>query len=324
MGAEENKRAVMVGVFVLLAIAILVVGIFTLAGRQNRFVQAITLRAVFDDVAGLRVGNNVWFSGVRVGTVREIRFTGASQVEISMRIEERVQEFIRQDAIARITSEGVVGPRIIDISGGSPQAAPVADGDLLEAENPLNTDDVLETLQRNNENLLAITSDFREISARIVRGEGPVGTLLSDTSMADDMRSMVASLQQTSANTVRASQELSRFTALLNTDGGLAHELATDTVVFNRLQSAVVQLQQASSSAAALTNNLREASTQLQTTNNPAGMMLQDEQFANRLRSTLQNVESGMGRFEENMEALQHVWPFRRGIRKIDRQTAAQ
>jgi phospholipid/cholesterol/gamma-HCH transport system substrate-binding protein len=261
---------------------------------------------------------------VRVGTVQAIRFTGASQVEISMRVEKRVQEFIRQDALARITSEGMVGPRIIDISGGNPQAPPIADGGILNAENPLNTDDVLETLQRNNENLMAITSDFREVSSRLVRGEGPVGAMLTDSVMANEFRSMVSSLQQTSANTVRASQELTRFTSRLNTEGGLANELLTDTLVFNRLQSAVSALQKASSSAAALSDNLRQASTKLQTSDNPMGMMLQDEEFANRLRNTLQYVETGMERFEENMEALQNVWPFRRGIRKMDRQPAEQ
>jgi phospholipid/cholesterol/gamma-HCH transport system substrate-binding protein len=316
MGTEENKRSVIVGIFVLIGIIIFVVGLFTLAGQQKRFIRSVTLKALFNDVSGLRVGNNVWFSGVRVGTVREIRIVNQSEVEVSLNIEERVQEYIRKNSVAQISSESFIGNRNIVLRGGSPEAPPVEDGDIIEGEEPLNTDALMETLQRNNENVLVITNDFKELSGRLVRGEGTVGAILTDTAMADNLRSMVASLQRTSANTVRASAELSRFANSLNTKGGLANELLTDTVVFNRLQASVRQLQQATVAASQMTNNLQAASAKLNNTDNALGVMLNDPAFANRLKGTLQNLETSTEKFDENMEALQHVWPFRRGIRR--------
>ena len=77
MSAAENKRSVMVGAFVLLALIIFAVGVFTLGGKQKRFVNTVTVRAMFDDVAGLRPGNNVWFSGVKIGTVQKITLANA-------------------------------------------------------------------------------------------------------------------------------------------------------------------------------------------------------------------------------------------------------
>jgi phospholipid/cholesterol/gamma-HCH transport system substrate-binding protein len=285
---------------------------------------SITLRAVFSDVSGLRVGNNVWFSGVRVGTVREIRITGQEQVEITMNIEARVQEYVRKDAVAQISSESLIGNRNIVLGGGSPEAPPVEDGDLLQGSDPLDTSALMETLQENNQNVLAITNDFKELSGRIVRGEGAVGALLTDTALADNFRAMVASLQQTSANTVRASAELTRFTAKLHTEGGLANELLTDTVVFNRLQASVRQLQEATTAASQMANNLQQASNKLNNTDNALGVMLNDPAFATQLRSALQNIETSTDKLDENMEALQHVWPFRRGIRRAARETAEQ
>jgi phospholipid/cholesterol/gamma-HCH transport system substrate-binding protein len=53
---------------------IFVAGIFILGGQQKRFVRTIRVNAVFDNVAGLKVGNNVWFSGVKIGTVKAMNF----------------------------------------------------------------------------------------------------------------------------------------------------------------------------------------------------------------------------------------------------------
>ena len=47
---QENKRSVLVGLFVLIGIAILVAGIMTLGGQQKKFVKAIHVKAVFDDI----------------------------------------------------------------------------------------------------------------------------------------------------------------------------------------------------------------------------------------------------------------------------------
>ncbi|NDK55974.1 MlaD family protein [Pontibacter fetidus] len=305
MNTADNKRSIIVGIFVLLALVILIAGIFTLGGQQKRFIATFTVKAVFDDVAGLKTGNNVWFSGVKIGTIKSIQLYGDSQVEVIMNIEESAQQYIRKDAVARISSESFIGNKNIIIESGSPQATPVQDGDRITAVNPLNTDDLMETLQQNNKNLVAITGDFKQLSSKLVNGEGTVGAILTDTAMADNFRAMVANLQRVSQNTMRASNDLNRFTAQLNTKGSLASELLTDTTVFNQLQASMAQLKQATTSAANLTQNLKQASTNLNDKNNAMGVLLTDKEFARNLQNTMQNLETSTQKFDQNMEALQ-------------------
>jgi len=38
------------------------------------FKKKMKVVAFFDDVGGLQTGNNVWFSGVKIGTVRKLHF----------------------------------------------------------------------------------------------------------------------------------------------------------------------------------------------------------------------------------------------------------
>ena len=79
MRTTKNKRAVIVGIFIFLGLAIFILGVLILGGQQKTFVKSIVLKSVFDDVIGLQTGNNVWFSGVKIGTVKQIEFYGESQ-----------------------------------------------------------------------------------------------------------------------------------------------------------------------------------------------------------------------------------------------------
>lgn len=316
MSTADNKRLVIVGIFVFLAIVILVAGIFTLGGNQKRFTSTIAVKAVFDDVAGLKTGNNVWFSGVKVGTIKSIEFYGDSQVEVTMNVEKDAQQYIREDAIARISSESFIGNKNIVIDGGSEQAPPVEDGARIRAAAPLDTDELVETLQKNNNNLVAITNDIKQLTSKLTKGEGTVGKLLTDSSLAGNLEGLVANLQQTSRNTVQASRGLNQFTAKLNTPGGLVNQALTDTTVYSQLRTSMAQLQEATASAAALTQNLQEASARLNNEGNAVGVLLSDEEFARNLKSTMQNLETSSEKFDQNMEALQSNILFRGFFRK--------
>lgn len=319
MKAAENRRLVIVGIFIFFAIVILVAGILMLGGQQKRFVDTVRIRAVFDNVEGLKLGNNVWFSGVKIGTVKQINFYGNSQVEIGMDIEEASRQYIRKDARARLGSESLIGNKIIEIVGGSTNVAAVESNDQLQVEKSLDTDDMMATLQENNRNLVDITRDFKTLSTGLVNGKGTMGAILTDSVLADKFRTIVAGLQQASATTVRASAALSQFSNKLNTKEGLANQMLTDTVVFNQLRASAVQLEKTISATTELTNNLNQASNKLNNTNSALGVMLNDQAFAGSLKNTMQNLETSSEKLDENMKALQSNFLLRGYFKKQDK-----
>src|SRR4051812_22138057 len=76
MEEKKNKRPIIVGIFVCIGLAILIATIFTLGGQRKTFVKKISLTTVFKDINGLKEGDNVWFSGVKIGTVKKITLKG--------------------------------------------------------------------------------------------------------------------------------------------------------------------------------------------------------------------------------------------------------
>lgn len=57
MSKAENKRAIIVGIFVFLGVLILLAGIFILGSQQKKFTRNIEITTSFPDVAGLKVGD---------------------------------------------------------------------------------------------------------------------------------------------------------------------------------------------------------------------------------------------------------------------------
>ncbi len=306
MAATDNRKAITVGIFLALGLIIFILGVFTLGGQQKSFAKNIHISAVFDDVSGLKKGNDVWFSGVKVGTISEIRFVGISQVNVKMKIDEKTQQYIHRNSGVRIGSDGLIGNKIIVIDGGSPQAPVIQDGDALQAEKLTSTDDMIKTLQQNNQNLLAITTDFKLLSHKILQGKGTVGTLLADSLMGVQLRNSMRNLQTATASAAHLATELDKFSNKMNTKDGLADKLFTDTVTFNRVKSAVAQLQTAAKNATVLTDNLNKASNKLNTTDNAIGVLLNDPKGAVKVQTTLDNLQQSSVKLNEDLEAAQH------------------
>src|ERR1700744_4311196 len=142
----STTRRIAVGVFIVLGILILMVGIFTIGGQHKAFVRTIRLHVIFDDVQGLQPGNNIWLSGMKVGTVKTIAFYGKSQVAVTLNVEKAAQPHIRKDSKARVGTDGLVDNKIIVIDGGNAEEA-VNDNDSLSSENVAGMQQMMTTLQ---------------------------------------------------------------------------------------------------------------------------------------------------------------------------------
>jgi phospholipid/cholesterol/gamma-HCH transport system substrate-binding protein len=313
MNESPNKHAVIVGLFIFLGIAFLLAAILIVGNLRETFNRKMKIVTLFDDVGGLQRGNNIWLSGVKIGTVSNLNFYGKSQVEVSMNIETKAQQYIPKDAKVKISNDGLIGNKILVIYGGTEKSQVVQEGDTLAVEKTFTSEDMINTFQENNKNLLSITSDFKTISHRLAAGEGTIGKLLSDSSVYISINAATASLQIASAKAQQLVSSLATFSSGLNKKGTLVNELTTDTIVFNSVKASVLQLQQIADTAALFMTNLKQAG------NNPRssiGVLLHDEEAGAHLKETIKNLESGSKKLDEDLEAAQHNFLLRGFFKK--------
>ncbi len=321
MNEKTNKRPVIVGLFIFLGLAFLVAGTLMVGNLHETFKNKMEIVALFDDVGGLQKGNNVWFSGLKIGTVSDLNFYGKSQVEVRLKIDTKTQQYIRKDAMVKLSSDGLIGNKILVIYGGTVMYPEIQEGDTLGVEKTFTSEDMINTLQENNKNVLAITDDFKTISKTLAAGEGTIGKLLTDSSIYLNINAATASLQSASAKAEVLINSLADFSSNLNKEGTLANELVTDTVVFNSVKASVVQLQQIADSANAIVSNLKLASSN---PNSTVGVLLHDEESGARLKETIKYLESSSKKLDEDLEAAQHNFLLRKYFRKKEKEAKSE
>lgn len=308
------------GIFIFLGLAIFIITVLTLGSQKKSFGDSVRLKSFFDNVNGLQKGNNIWFSGVKVGTIKQITIIGNGKVEVDMNVEEKSAGFIRKDAMAKLSTDGLIGNKIIEIYGGTPQSPQISQGDTLSGEKLLSTDAMMKTLSKNNDNILAITNDLKSITGGIAQGKGSIGKLLTTDDLSDNLNNTVLTVQRASQNLERLSANISNYTSSLNNKGSFANELVTDTVIFSKLRGTMTQLQNVAENASEVIDNLKTTTTTLNNSlsnkNAPAGMLLSDEKAANGIKATLQNLQSASKKLDEDLEAVQHNFLFRKYFKK--------
>ena len=302
MKNSPNKRGVVVGLFIFVGLLLLVTCVLIIGNLHETFKKKTEIVTLFDDVSGLQVGNNIWFSGVKIGTVSSLKFYADRKVKVMMKVEDKAVPYIHQDAFVKLSTDGLIGNKILVIYGGTSKRPQISEGDTLRVEKAFSSDEMINTLQANNKNLLEITNDFKIISHKIASGEGTVGKLIGDNSLYSHLDSATLSLQNASIQAKQLITSLTIFSKGLNKKGTLANELTTDTVVFKSIKASVLHLQQMSDNANVFITNLKEASTN---PNSTIGVLLHDEESGARIKQTIKNLEAGTLKLDQDLEAAQ-------------------
>jgi len=319
---KENKRSIIVGLFVLVGLVILVAGILVLGTQQNKFSKNVLVSTHFKDVKGLKVGNNVWFSGVKVGIIKEIGFEDVENVRVVMSIEEKSSSFIRKDVVATLGSDGLIGNAIISLVGGTESFPSIEDGDEVRSGPGGGMEQMMSLFQENGDNLREITKNFAILSAQMVEGKGTVGALLTDDAIANNLRQTTASLTQIMVDVQKAMNNMVALSNRLNSDQGLIHDLTTDTAVFASFRQSANQLNDITREANAMMANLNQVTERLNEKNNAIGVLTNDPAAAAEIKQILKNLNTSTHKLDENMEALQSNFLLRGFFKKRAKEEA--
>ena len=198
MDTHTSKFKVRLGMFIAGGLALFVLTIFIIGKKKNLFNPVFKLSATFYSISGLQVGNNIRFSGINVGTVDNINIINDSTVRVDMLIKKDVQQFIRQDCEAAIGSEGIIGDRLLIITQGSSDAPMVKDGQQLASTEPVETDAIMASLKVSAWNAEIITGQMAEIMTKINNGNGTLGRLIEDSTIAENINQTIANLKKSS------------------------------------------------------------------------------------------------------------------------------
>ena len=198
MEAHSQKFKIRLGLFIMGGLLLFIIAVFIIGRQKNLFNPVFNLTSTFYNVSGLQVGNNVRFSGINVGTVDNIKIINDSTVKVDMIIRQEVKQFLKEDCEVAIGSEGLIGDRLLIITQGSASAGPAIEGQELGSIEPVETDAIMASLEVTAGNAEIISESLAEIMMKINSGQGTLGRLIQDSTIAENFNQTMLNLKKSS------------------------------------------------------------------------------------------------------------------------------
>ncbi len=319
---DQRSNNIKLGLFVLAGLLLLVFTLYMLGRNKNLFGSSFELKARFSNVSGLTKGNNIRFSGIQAGTVKSITICNDSTIEVVMMIDEKVKPYIHKNAVASIGTEGLMGNKIINIVPVPGTAKGVEENDVLPVQKTLNTDEMLQTLNRTNNNIAAISEDLKSTVQRINNSSALWG-ILNERNLAANFRTSMNNIKLASASARDMTAELHSIIDAVQNGKGSVGALLTDTSFSHNLNEAVTKIKSAGDNANALAGELNNMAEHIQyDINNGKGTinaLLKDSMMVVKLNASLDNIQKGTDAFSQDMEALKHNFLLRGYFRKLEK-----
>src|SRR5258705_3733124 len=264
-----------VGIFVLLAIGILIFLVLNASGDINPFSKKLHLKARFSDANGLREGSEVRLAGVRVGKVEKIALLppsdvpNAPRVEAVMTIDSTIDgrpanERIRSDSTAQQGSPSLLGNEmLINITPGTAVGEPVKEGAILPSSSSNTVNDFATSGTDLAQRLSKLSDEISGIVRDVKDGQGTVGRLFSDEALYNNLNS-----------TIRETEDVMHQ---VRSGNGSAGRFLNDPALYNNANEIVLQLK-------TIAEDLRSG-------RGTAGKLLTDDEFYNRINRTADRLD---------------------------------
>lgn len=235
MATNEISRNLRVGGLVAISAATLMIFLFFIGSEQKLFSKKSDYHVRLDSVSGLAQGNPVMLSGVTVGTVKDIRLSRDPKLRtvfITISIESKYRERVRQDSRARLKKLGLIAAdAFIDVTPGSPNLPALPPGSFIPAARQTNVDALIASGEDLVDNFVQISHSMKNILERVDRGEGLIGELTTEPQTKQRLTdTMLATLSRADA-----------ILAQVQSGRGLLGKLVYDESYGNQLASSVDQ-----------------------------------------------------------------------------------
>ena len=297
MAERERWMRLRVGIFVLGLLSLFMVFVLTIGSQSRIFGRRYSLHAFFSTIEGLNVGAPVRLAGTSIGSVDDITFSkdlASKKIRVTMSLDARLQDRIREDSIASIGTVGLVGDKVLELTVGSPEKSALPPGSTIASVDP---PDYAKLLQKGDQivnNVVKISdalnqlvgggagtdarqdlaegiASFNRIMGEIEQGSGLLHALVYEKRSGNILKEL--------SEATAALQQLSNLMKQLQNQKGLAHILFADP----RAESIMADLEQTS-------KNLKSVSVHLAQGEGTLGALIDDPTLYEDLSSLLRGA----------------------------------
>ncbi len=183
MNASASQK-IKIGLFVVAGLLVLLAGVFLIGSKKAMFSSTYNVYGTFRNTGGLQAGGQIRFGGVNVGTIKGIRIMTDTMVRVDMVIQSDKREFMKNDVVASVGSDGLMGDKLLEISPGSPTAPLLKAGDQIKTAEPTDFGAIINKFTVVANNAEVITGALAQMALQIKDGNGSISRLLYRNDLA--------------------------------------------------------------------------------------------------------------------------------------------
>lgn len=191
---KTKGNNIKLGALVVVTVIAMMIGLYLIGDKKNLFGDTFMITAKFNDVSGLVAGNNVRFGGIDVGTVEKVEVLSDTSILVYMIIDEKYHKNIHLNSIAMLSSDGMMGNKLVAISSSGVASPPVKEYHMIKSRNSVSMDETTRTLSLTNDNLKEITDNVKSMTEKL--DSSALWMVVSDTAIAQNIRSASFSLSE--------------------------------------------------------------------------------------------------------------------------------
>jgi phospholipid/cholesterol/gamma-HCH transport system substrate-binding protein len=319
---NEISKQFRLGLLVIIGALLLGLSIFLIGRNHDLFGPTISIVAFFKNSDGLQPGNSVRFSGAEAGTVESVEVISDTAVRVGIKLQEKYRPFIKTDAVASISTDGLMGNKLVNIANISGSTAEtVVEGSTIRSLKPIETDEMLRTLNKTNDYVTDIAINLKNITDKMGNSQGIVWKLLGDTVLSGRIDTSFMHFQLAAKNISALSRELNQVVGNLNSERGLFGALTKDTAMGRRLNQIISSMNTSGEQAASITAELLTLTKDIEQGKGTIGMLLRDSTVSNDLKTSVDNLKHGSESLRQSMEAMKKIPLLKRYIGTPEKQT---
>ncbi|HAK94020.1 MAG TPA: hypothetical protein DCM87_03170 [Planctomycetes bacterium] len=351
-GALGLSPAPRVGFVMFAGLFVLTVGLYLVALRPTVVGDLVPFISYFAETGGLRKGAPVWIGGVEVGTVQNVGFADAEmraalkkEIVVTLAIGRQFRDRIREDAVCRVKTRGLLGEKYVTIKAGTALSDEVPIGGVIRSEEASDITDVMttagETVETTAVEAALLLKELRRIVTEVEKKEGTLGKILLSDEFYRDMFARIDRIVE------ELSQELTALNSTLKNEIGAFRTGLGDSLA--RVEHEVVMTtEDVRETSARLRSELAEVGAlarEVREGRGAAGMLVRDDAFARdlgeavrslgdtaeRIASVFKKIDDGEGTMgllvndpeaymslRDLFEGIQASWLLHRAVREAE------
>ncbi|MBX3190286.1 MAG: MCE family protein [Labilithrix sp.] len=272
--STRKGRSLKVGVFVLVSFFLAAIAVFLIGDNRRAWDRKVTFNAKFNDVVGLKSGSAVRMGGIDVGTVTSVAHSGDPadpKIYVKIAVARDEAERVRPDTVARVVNKGLLGDKMIDLSGGDPQKPAARDGTfILSEEDPSDMGKAIEKM-----------TDVAKKADLTMDAIKRTSEQLADPQLSEDIKGSVKSLRAILDGVATNKQ-------------GLAHKIIFDPEEAKRVDHILANLDATTASLAVLSADAREITGRAKTGPGLVHTLVYDDQLAQGTTGTMVELNNSL------------------------------